>query len=71
MKPISRMSSLELDAATRLSFGDLRLALEEVERLRAICRDIIEVIGCEYAAFGKTDEAISKIDDLANEYFKV
>ncbi len=78
MKPISKMSAIELQRATEQaeyyavdSGPELMEALREVKRLRTVCQDIIEVIACEYAVFGKADESISKIDDLANEYFKV
>jgi len=78
MKLISKMSAIELQRATDQaeyyaadSGPELMEALKEVKRLRIVCQDIIEVIGCEYAGLGKADEAISKIDDLAHEYFKV
>jgi len=44
-------------------------ALKEVGRLRAICRDIIEVIGVEYPRMDNADSALSKIDDIAHKYF--
>jgi len=44
-------------------------AVKEINRIRIICQDIIEVIGVEYAQFGNADSTLSKIDDIAHKYF--
>ena len=66
----SEMSAIDLQKAMDGAYGTpLFEALREVERLRIVCQDIIEVIGVEYAQFGDADIALDKIDDIAHEYF--
>ncbi len=73
----NKMSAMELqqEMDSVESYRDylspqLHAAIKEIERLRIVCQDIIEVIGVEYAAYGNPDYVIEKIDDLAHKYYE-
>jgi len=75
--PFSELSALELEALANSSDAALSSAISEIERLRGIARDIIDLINTSSKSaviFGNLSDEdhtnfLIEIEDVAGKYF--
>ena len=74
-RPIATWSSIELSEAINRSAGDVLTALKEVDRLRDLLIEIVDICNTDPITWqdtitvGDVERVLSKIDDTAHGYF--